>query len=120
LIKYLLIIIIFLSGCAGTPINHKLSPEVIAQMNKIYDPIKEKAFCVSDVVYNVLLGGWTSCPMPLCEKDSIVFHTHPFWAEHGANFVDLSVWKEYHKRYGNTLYGVMYGIGKYKIYKINP
>ena len=116
--RYLLLILIFLIGCAGTPIDMTLKPEIVSQMNKIYDPIGEKSFCVGDKVHNILTGGLASCPMPLCFVDDVVFHTHPFYAEHGANVFDLEVWKEYRKRYGNTLFGVMYGVGKYKIYKL--
>ena len=118
--KTFAIILIFLIGCAGTPIDMKLNPLAVEQMDELYDPMKEKAFCVSrDKVHNILDGSMTSCPMPLCFVDDIVFHTHPFYAENGANVFDLCVWEEYHKRYGNIYFGVMYGRGKYKIYNIN-
>jgi hypothetical protein len=44
-------------------------------------------------------------------------HTHPVWAERVANFVDFGVWEEYHKRYGNRLYGVS-GNGWVRIYEV--
>ena len=113
------LVLVFLVGCAGTPIDMKLNPLAVEQMDELYDPMKEKAFCVlGDKVHNILNGNITSCPLPLCFTDDIVFHTHPFYAENGANVFDLCVWEEYHKRYGNICFGVMYGRGKYKIYNI--
>ena len=115
-----LILLLFLAGCAGTPIDYKLSPEIVSQMNEVYNPLVEKGFCVSDKVYNVQTW-WLSfiCPMPVCKPESIVFHTHPILTEPGANFFDLAMFEEYNRCYGNTLFGVMYGKGRYKVYEVN-
>lgn len=113
------LLFLLLVGCAGTPIDHKLSPEIVGQMNEVYNPVVEKGFCVSDRVYNVFESYIPFvCPVPLCEPGSIVFHTHPCTEPVCANIIDITVWKEYYERYGNTLFGVMCGKGKYKIYDI--
>jgi hypothetical protein len=57
--------------------------------------------------------------MPLCEPGSIVFHTHPCFEPMCANVVDVEGWKQYKEIYGNNLFGVMCGKGKYKIYNLN-
>lgn len=114
-----ILLFLLLVGCAGTPIDHKLSPEIVSQMNEVYNPLIEKGFCVSDRVYNIQTWYLSFvCPMALCEKDSIVFHTHPILSELGANFFDIAMFEEYNRCYGNTLFGVMYGSGQYKIYEV--
>ena len=79
------------------------------EMQRIYKATREITFCLSpdQEIYNVLNGGWMSSPMPLCEKDATVIHSHPWWAESGANSYDLWMFKKYHERYGNTKFGVM-------------
>lgn len=115
--KTLLISILFMAGCAGQPIAMNLNPNAIAQANEIYSPFIEKSFCVSGAgIHNVLIGGPFSSPIPLCNKGDIVMHTHPSYAESGANFLDCGVWGEYQKRYGNTLFGVMAGKNDFRIY----
>lgn len=114
-----ILLFLLLIGCAGTPIDHKLSPEIVRQMNEVYNPIIEKGFCVSEVgIHNLITGSFCDCPMPLCFEHEIVFHTHPFWEPRFLSGLDMEAWIKYHELYGNTLFGVMYGEGKYKIYEV--
>ena len=114
----ILIILFCLTGCAGKyyTISNELPDSLMSQMNSLYPKWHERSFCVGDSIYNVLEGGVTTSPMPLCNENDIVFHTHPCWAENGANFIDLWAWDVYHNIFGNERFGIMYGIDKIKIY----
>jgi len=116
----LMCLLILLSSCSiGYRVipNYYLNKDVITQMNFLYDPWMEKGFCVSSYeVHNILDGGWMSYPLPICNFTEIVFHTHPIWAENGANILDGLIWDEYNRRFGNKKYGVMLGIDEFKVY----
>jgi hypothetical protein len=100
-------------GQRSVPIDQR----VMDQMNQIYDPYQEKAWCLKDSqVTNILIGDWMSCPMPLCSPGSIVIHTHPAWAEGVPNVLDGLTWDEYQARYGGYRFGVMTGLGDLKVY----
>jgi hypothetical protein len=87
-------------------------------MNELYDKWREKGYCLAkDRVYNVQEGGMMSAPVPLCEKSDVVMHTHPLWAEKWANFVDVWVWEEYHRRYEGKRFGIMTGRDEWIMYE---
>lgn len=110
-----LALVFILTGCGGQ--FHQVQFDAVPALQ--YESWTEKGYCMTDGgdVHNVQIGGAMSSPMPLCNRADIVMHTHPVWAERMANFLDYGVWEEYHKRYGNTLYGVS-GDGWVKIYAI--
>jgi hypothetical protein len=95
----------------------EVSPVALKQMNSIYSPWVEKAFCVKESgIFNVLTGSYLMSPMPICDKEDIVFHTHPPF-ETETNIYDWYMWGLYKERYGNKYFGVMHGKGKYNIYE---
>lgn len=100
LISFLLLMTIM--GC-----GYQLTAIKVELPNGFYDQWSEKGFCWSQgKISNVHQGGIMSSPIPVCNSDAIVIHTHPVWAERGANFVDFAVWNEYRSIYGNELFGV--------------
>lgn len=109
-----------LHSCAhGYTITRELPAEVVPQVNALYQPFRETGFCLGpDGPHNIHVGSWMSSPMPICNPGDIVFHTHPVWAEKGANFVDLHVWGIYRKRYGHTRYGIVLGLDDFKVYEV--
>ena len=117
----LLILCVLSSSCAYKTVDIVLDPIVVTQMNEMYASWTEKGFCVTPGpnggVHNVLEGTLFSSPMPLCFPDDIVFHTHAWLAEPFANFADWGVWAKYKERYGNTLFGIMFGKDDYTIYE---
>jgi len=101
-----------LTGCGVMDYNiHRtvdLPADVIAQMNTLYNPLIEKGFCVgSRGVYNVLDGGLMWSEVPLCGQADIVMHTHPFWGEKWANWIDTYAWDQYYARYKGWRFGIM-------------
>lgn len=118
--KKLLIIILFLFGCAPASLRSTVVlHETTLEMQGLYNPFIEIGFCLdpNGEIYNIQNGGWMTSPLPLCRQDAIVMHTHPVWAEPFANIADYLVWKEYKKRYGNEYYGIMKQ-NWYKVYHI--
>lgn len=115
----LLISISVLVGCANGRMMTLNSGQVDA-VNKVYDPLIERAFCLkSDGIWNIREGGIMTCEMPLCNRSDIVVHTHPQWAEKDVPYlsIDWVSWGEYKKRYGNDLFGLMIGPGEIKLYE---
>jgi hypothetical protein len=95
----------------------KVSQHAIDQMNELYNPLIEKGFCVSrDEVYNVLVGGLMFSEVPLCRRTDIVMHTHPFWGEKWANWLDTAAWDEYYEKYQGWRFGIMMGPGDFLLY----
>ena len=122
ILSALLCVLFFFTGaCAYKTADIVLDPDIVEQMNWIYDSWIEKGFCVSAGsvrgVHNVLEGDIFSSPMPLCFPDDIVFHTHSWFSESCANFADWAVWETYKERYGNTYFGIMFGKDNYTIYE---
>ena len=108
------------TGCTtGYTITRELPAEVVPQVNALYQPYRETGFCLGpDGPHNIHVGSWMSSPMPICNPHDIVFHTHPVWAEKGANFWDLHVWSIYRERYGHTRYGIVLGPDDFKVYEV--
>ena len=113
----LILLLMILSNCRGF---HRVELDVPLQSQELYQNWREIGFCLkhSGAYYNIQQGGFMSSPVPLCNECDIVTHTHPIWAERGANFLDFSVWQKYHDRYGNTLFGVLCSGGEFKFYEI--
>ena len=92
----------------------------VKQVSLPYNPTIEIAFCLSPSgPHNLLIGGSTSCPMPLCNRADIIVHSHPSWAEGFANFIDAIVWSEYNRRYGNEFFGILLSSEELLIYQKN-
>ena len=124
-----LCLLLLLSGCAGQGVHRidlKLSESIEAQMDEVYDPWYEKAYCVDlkkGIVWNVRDGGacWVVFPEdPPCNPDDIEFHTHPWNCERFANIFDGIAFRTYYDDHGVDLYGIRFwgSPEAYKIYKV--
>lgn len=92
---------------------------VVQDMNKLYRPYQEIAFCVSSSgVRNIMEGGlfWMN-DLPLCSRAEIVMHTHPVWGSVRASIQDLITWDNYFHTYGNWRFGIMLGPDEFVIYE---
>lgn len=113
MMKFLVLLAaLLLTGCGAMDYNiHRnidVPPAAVAQMNDLYNPFLEKGFCVgSDGVYNILVGGFMFSEVPLCGRADIVMHTHPFWGEKWANWIDTHAWDQYFETYKGWRFGIM-------------
>lgn len=112
---FLCIIMLMLIGCSVHRINMTVP---LKTASNIYNPHKEKGFCMTceGEIYNIHEGDYMSAPMPLCNKEDIVMHTHPP-IDHIPSPTDLYVWQKYHELYGNRLFGIMWN-GEAKFYEV--
>lgn len=112
-------------GCATriSKVDIKLSKEIVERMNELYKPVGERAFCVSiknNSVPFLAEGGLFLTDFPICDKECIIFHTHPFYnMGFPPSIWDEFVWRKYQEKYGNQYFGVMEGKGYYTIYELD-
>lgn len=116
--KRLVLGLLLFSSCASAPIQMNIANTATSQMNSLYNPFLEKAWCLnSSGVQNIIIGGPITCPMPLCARADIVMHSHPVFGEATANFLDWHVWGKYKEIYGNTTFGIMVGKDRFLFYE---
>lgn len=115
-----ILLILCACSCAySTRTDVQLNSDQTREMAELYSPWYEKTFCLGDDgVKNIIVGNILSAQLPLCDKNDVVFHTHPVFGEHFPNFIDEAAWKRYHKLYGNELYGILFSAESYKIYRV--
>ena len=118
--RYLICLLLLLSGCAYHQINYPISNIAMQQANGIYsNNYKEVTFCIGKKrgVYNVNIGSFMRTDQAVC-VNSASCHTHPAWAlEPFHNWIDERAWDEYSAVYGNDVFAVMYGVDDIRFYK---
>lgn len=117
-----LILALLLTACiGGYNVSTKLntSSQALDEINQLYSPWTEKAFCVSvDQVYNVIEGDSMSVSMPVCLPGDIPFHTHPWYADGVPSPTDNKSWRAYANRYSHKVFGIMLWRGDFKLFEL--
>lgn len=122
MLQRFLLVFLFLflvGGCVPSKMM-QLNAKQLEQVNAVYDPSRECAFCLSsEGITNFQMGDWMSTPFPVCKRTEVMVHTHPWYAEKDVGYLtwDWYAWGVYKERYGNDLFGLMIGPGEIKLYE---